>query len=174
MSIIKSCHDQDSITKLTTLRTILFYLVLMMDYATNDADLMFLLQYQATFLNQEYCNELEIAFKNNLELIRSELDKIETFQSSKDCSAPNILKDNFVEGFTSKELIQWANDSLINVDFQKPYSFDEEADKQFQAQMVQNMNQIDELMDLSEEELRKLIELESSKTGNKLLKKTKK
>jgi hypothetical protein len=124
-----------SVDLFSKIRNGLFYLVMMMDYSTEDPRMMFAVQSTATHLNDFYCEGLDKAMEEHSDLVRLELDKIETFQCSRDCAAPNILKENFIEMCKNKQIRKWAKSQLINVEFQKPDDSDEDAEASFLEQM---------------------------------------
>jgi hypothetical protein len=152
-----------SVDLFSKIRNGLFYLIMMMDYSTEDPRMMFTVQSTATHLNDFYCEGLDKAMEEHCDLVRLELDKIETFQSSRDCAAPNILKENFIEMCKNKQIQKWAKSQLINVEFQKPDDFDEEAEASFLEQMQLSADDLEKMMDMDPEELTKILNSKMNK-----------
>jgi hypothetical protein len=146
-----------SVDLFSKIRNGLFYLIMMMDYATHDPEMMFTLQMMATHMNDFYCEALDKGVNVDLDLVRKELDKIEAFQCSQDCAAPNVLKDNFIEGFKNKELKKWAKERLINVEFQRPDDFDEVAEEGFLKQMKLTADDYEKMIEMNTEELTQML-----------------
>jgi hypothetical protein len=156
LEVLQEDKNQTIELKLASVRTVLFYFVVLMGYSTEDPELMFLLQSQALGINYNYCDLLETAFKTDLGIVLRELDAIETFQSSeRDCPAPNVLKENFIEGFKSKELKNWAK-KLPNFDAYPPEDFDEEFDKELKEKYMNAAQDMEKILSLDEEKLAKL------------------
>ncbi len=101
-------------------RTTFFYFVLMMDHLSDDMQMLMMTQMLSLDLMNMYCNNLDKLIKTNFDFVQSEMDKCITFQTSSDCTTPNIIKETFLEMFKNKDLINIVETQFQDVDFGEP------------------------------------------------------
>jgi hypothetical protein len=132
--------DLDILEKTKMYRNSFFYLILMMDYMTDQLQNLMILQMMAMDLCVEYCKNLDKLIKTDFHFVQEEMDKCITFQTSTNCVTPNIIKENFLEMLKNKDLLNLTESQFIDVDFDEP------DDNQVLATDEEILNNINEMM----------------------------
>ena len=112
------------------LRTCLFYLVIAMDHMSENMEALMTIQMIALQINDMYVVILDEFIDTDRDFVISELNHCLTFQTSQDCTTPNILKENFLEMSESPAILEFVTENFIDVNFEQPEDFDFEKDEQ--------------------------------------------
>jgi hypothetical protein len=136
--------DVDLIVNTFTLRNCYFYLILMMDYCSDDMQTLMMVQMTALSLFEMYCVNLEVLYKTDYLTLVDELGKCVTFQNSANCVTPNILKENFLEMCKNKEILDYVKAKFVDVDFAEGLDADEISD--LEGDMLENDKMMETLM----------------------------
>jgi hypothetical protein len=141
---MKEDDDPDLAINTFTLRNCYFYLILMMDYCSDDMQTLMMVQMTALGLFEMYCANLEVLYKTDYLTLVDELGKCATFQNSTNCVTPNILKENFLDTCKNKEILEYVKAKFANVEFTEDLDADEISE--LEGDMLENDKMIETLM----------------------------
>ena len=112
------------------LRSCLFYLIIAMDHLSDNMEELMTTQMIALQINDMYVMILDEFVDTDRDFVIDELNHCLTFQTSQDCSTPNILKENFLEVSQSPAILEYVKANFVNVNYDQPEDFDFEKDQQ--------------------------------------------
>ena len=116
--LAENSKSQDLVEQTIFYRNSFFYLILTMDYLTDQMQNMMIVQMMAGNIIELYCENLDKLIKTNFDFVQEEMDKCITFQTSDSCATPNIIKENFSELFKNEELLKLVESQFKNVNFE--------------------------------------------------------